>query len=99
MRKGIGAGVCGGAVNDFVGIIEAERDGITVLQFTAFHLFAVDEQTPALTAIFDVKLARFGDDSSAVARDAAIGKLQMVAGFGAAPDQKRHLCHAYVTPR
>ena len=99
MRKGIGAGGSGGAINDFVGIVEAERDGITVLQFAAFGFFSIDEQAAALATIFNVELARFGDDGGAVAGDATVGELKMVAGFGAASDQEGHLGDAHVAAR
>ena len=76
MRQGISAGVCGRAINNFVRVVEAEGDGVAVLQFAAFGFLAVDEQAAALAAILDVVLAGFGDDGGAVARYAAIGELK-----------------------
>ena len=81
------------------GLPPVRVDAPIVDPITAFAFLAVDEETATLTAIFDVVLVAFHDDRSAIARYAAIGELKMVAGFGAATDEKRHLCYANVTPR
>src|SRR5205814_444110 len=84
---------------DFVGILEAESDDVAVLQFAAFHFFAVDVKPAALAAILDVKTVGFDDDGGAIARNAAVGKLQVVAGFGSPADQERSLRHSNVAAR
>ncbi len=99
MRQGIGAGVGGGAIDDFVGVVEAEGNGVAVLQLAALGLFAIDEQSAALAAILNVELAGFGDDGGAIPRDAAVGELQVIAGFRAAADQEGHLRHTDVAAR
>ena len=73
-------------------------DGVPVLELAALHFFAVDEKTAALPAILEVKAVRFDDDGGAIARDAAVGELQVVAGFRAPADQERQLRDAHVAP-
>src|ERR1700676_2070475 len=92
---------CGGrgTVNDFVGIINAEVNHVAILQLAAFHLFAIYKEASALAAIFDVILVGLDDDRGAVARNAAVGELQVVAGFGAAANEKRRLGHAHKSAR
>src|ERR1700676_1314889 len=99
MRKGVGAGICSRTVDNFVGIIETKGNGIAVLQFTALYFLSVNEQSAALTAIFDIVLVRLGDDCRAVPGNTPIGELQVIAGFRATPDQEGHLRHADITPR
>ena len=67
----IGTGIR--AEDDFVGIVEAEADGIAILEFAAFDFFAVDEKAAALAAILDVETIGFDDDGGAVAGDAPVG--------------------------
>src|SRR5438477_1747214 len=98
MRQRIGTGVGRGAINNFVRIIQAKSDGVAVLQLTSFNFLAIDEQAAALAAILDVVLSGFGDNRSAITRDAAVGKLQMIAGFGAPSDKEGHLCDANISP-
>ncbi len=98
VRKGFVGGAGGRTENDFVGILEAEADNVAVLELAAFHFFAVDEKAAALAAVLDVEAIAFDDDGGAIARDAAVGKLEMVAGFGAAADHKRSLRDAGVPP-
>jgi hypothetical protein len=94
-RKEIGNGflAAGGAraVHDFVGVFETEADGVAVVEGTAFDFFAVDKKAAALATVFEVDVAGFGDQSGAIAGDAAVGKLKVIAGFGAAADEKRSL--------
>src|SRR6267143_404837 len=97
VRRFIPAGIR--TENDFVRIVDAECDGIAVLKLAAFHLFAIDEKTASLSAILDVEVARFDDDCGAVARDAAVGKLQMVAGLGAPADHEGSLRDAGIAAR
>jgi hypothetical protein len=99
MRQGVGAGVGCGAIDDFVGIVETEGDRIAVLQFAAFGFFAVHEEAAALAAILDVILVALHHDRGAVARDAAIRQLEVIAGFRSTADEERHLRYANVTPR
>jgi len=87
-----------GAKEEFVGILETKSDRIAVIQKAAFDLFAVDEQPAPLPAVFDVKSARFGNQRGAISRDAAVGKLQMIAGFGPAAYQERRLRDAHIAP-
>ena len=85
--------------NDLVRIVNPESDGVAVLKLAALHLFAIDEKAASLSAIFDVKAARFDDDRGAVARDAPVGKLQMVAGLGAPSDHEGSLRDAGIAAR
>src|SRR4029077_15824008 len=62
---GVFAGGRGGAVDNLVRIDDAEGDDVAVLQFAAFHLFAVYEEPTALAAIFDVMLVGLNYDRSA----------------------------------
>src|SRR5215467_10194529 len=99
MRDGFFVRAARETEENLVGVLEAERNYIAVLQLAALHFFAVDEQPAALPAILNVKTVGFDDDSGAVARDAAVGKLQVVAGFRAPADQKRRLGHAQIAAR
>ncbi len=94
----VGNGLLGrmgcGAVDDFVGVLDAEADDVAILQLAAFHFLAVDEKAAALAAIFNVVLVGLDDDCRAGARNSAVRELQMVAGFRAAPDQEGRLRHA-----
>jgi hypothetical protein len=96
---GVFAGGSGGAVDNLVRIVDAEGDDVAVLQLAAFHLFAVYEEPAALAAIFDVMLVGLNYDRGASARNTAVGKLQVVPGFGAAADEKRRLRHAHEAVR
>ena len=98
-RKGIFVRALGGAEDDLVGIIEAEGDGVAILEFTAFDFFAVDEQAATLAAILDIETIGFDHHGGTVAGNAAVGELQVIAGFGAPADHKRGLGHAGVAPR
>src|SRR5216683_204601 len=91
MREGIVVRTFGGAKDDLVGVVEAEGDGVAVLEFTAINFFAVDKEAAALAAIFDIETIGFNDHGGAVAGDAAVGELQVVAGLGAAANHKRSL--------
>src|SRR5580700_4106746 len=99
-RKQIGQRLLAGsgarAEDHFVGIFETEGNGIAVIQEAALDFFAVDKKTAALAAIFDVQAARFDNQRRAIARDAAIRKLKMIAGFCASADQKWGLRDAHV---
>src|SRR5882762_8645815 len=88
VRNGLLGGISCGAVDDLVGVFHAEADEVAVLQLTAFYLLAVDEEAAALAAIFNIVLVRLDHDGRAGARNAAVGQLQVVAGFRAAPDQE-----------
>jgi len=99
VSKWVFAGGSGGAVDDFVGVVDAEGDDVAILQLAAFHLFAVDEQAAALAAILDVKFVGFDHYRGAIAGNTAVGKLQVVTGFRAAADEKRRLGHADEAPR
>jgi hypothetical protein len=81
---------------ELVGIFETKGDGIAVIQKAAFDFFAVDEQPAPLAAVFDVKAARLSDQCRAIARNAAVGELQMISGFDAAADEERGLRDAHV---
>ncbi len=96
IRNRLLAARCAGAKHDFVGIFETERNGIAVTQKPALDFFAVDKKPAPLATIFDVQPARFDNHRRAIARDAAIRKLQMIAGFCAASDQKRSLRDTHI---
>ena len=78
-----------GPVQDSSQFVDRER---------SVYFLAIDEQAAALAAILDVVLSGFGDNRSAITRDAAVGKLQMIAGFGAPSDKEGHLCDANISP-
>src|SRR5215472_1915948 len=99
MRDGFFVRAARETEENLVGVLEAERNYIAVLQLAALHFFAVDEEPAALPAILNVKTVSFDDDSGAVARDATVGKLEVVAGFRASAHQKGRLCHADVAAR
>src|SRR5713101_1529008 len=99
MRKGIGVRTLGRAEDDLVRVLEAEGDGVAILQLAAIDFFPVDEEAAALAAIPDVEAIGLDDHGGAVARDAAVGELQVVAGFGASADHKRRLRDAGVAAR
>src|SRR6184192_3672325 len=96
MRDGGFVRAAGEPEKDFVGVLEAEGDDIAVLQLAALHFFAVDVKPAALAAILDVKTVGFDDDGGAIAGNAAVGKLQVVAGFRAPADQEMRLRHSNV---
>src|SRR6202171_3566805 len=98
-RNRIIIGALGGAEDDLVRVVEAEGDGVAVLEFAAIDFFAVDEEAAALAAILDIVAIGFDDHGGAVAGDAAVRELQVVAGFGAAAEHKRRLSDAGVTAR
>src|SRR5579885_3681322 len=54
-----------GAEDDFVGVFETEGDGVAVLEFAAFDLFAVHEEAAFLSAVFQIELVGFIDDGRA----------------------------------
>jgi hypothetical protein len=97
MGKGLLAAGVAGSKEELVGIFETKRDGIAVIQKAAFDFFAVDEQPSPLAAVFDVQAARLDDQCRAIARDAAVGELQMISGLGSAPDEERGLRDAHVS--
>src|SRR5689334_17044914 len=99
MRDGCLVRAAGEAEENFVGILQAKGDDVAILQLTALHFFAIDEQPAALPAILNVKAVGFDDDGRAIARNAPVGKLQMVASLRAPPNQKRRLRHADIAPR
>src|ERR1700683_235924 len=80
--------------NNFVGIGQAEGDGITVSQRVRFGFFTVDEEAALLAAIFQAEDFAVKNQSSALARNAAIGKLEMVAGFRTTADEERGTINA-----
>ena len=84
--------------NYFVGIFQPKCDGVAVLQFAALDFFAVDKQPTTLALIFDVILLA-SVTIAAQLREMRRSRLQMVAGFRAAPDEKGSLGYANVTPR
>src|SRR2546430_1133674 len=69
-RKGIFVRALGGAEDDLVGIIEAEGDGVAILEFTAFDFFAVDEQAATLAAILDIETIGFDNSYEIIFRSA-----------------------------
>src|SRR5712691_680367 len=97
--NGFVLGRAGGTEDDFIRVLEAETEDIAVVELAAFHFFAVDEKAAALATILNIVKIGFDDDRSTVARDAAVGELQVVAGFGASADQKRGLRDAEVAAR
>src|SRR5258708_32351332 len=92
MRKGIGVRTLGRAEDDLVRVLEAEGDGVAILQLAAIDFFPVDEEAAALAAILDVEAIGLDDHGGAVARDAAGGELRVVVGFGSAADPTSVLC-------
>src|SRR5207253_4441229 len=99
VRDGFFIRAAGEAEENFVGILEAKGDDVAVVELAALHFFTVDEEPPALATILEVEAIGFDDDRGAIARNAAVRKLQMVAGLRAAPDQERRLRDAHVAPR
>ena len=93
------AGIGGIAKNYFVGIFEAKGNDIAILKLAAFHFIAVNEKPAALAAIFQIEAIGFGDDGGTIPRNAAVGELQMVAGFRATADVKGRLRDARETTR
>src|SRR3981081_4028273 len=85
------ADACSSAENYFVGILQAEGNYVSVLEFAAFDFFTVYKKAATLATIFQVETICFGDDSGAVSGDTAVGKLQVIAGFRAAPYAERCL--------
>ena len=96
MWKGIFVRTFGGAEDDLVGVVKAEGDGVAILEFATFDFFAVDEEAAALAAILEIETIGFDHDGGAVAGNAAVGELQVVAGFDAAADHKGRLGDAGV---
>ena len=84
---------------NLIGVFEAEGNDVAILKLAALHFFAVDEEPTALAAILNIEAVGLDDNGGTVARNAAVGELQMVAGFGAAPDQKGRLRDAHVAAR
>src|ERR1700736_4888664 len=78
--QGIVGGAGGGAVKDFVGVVEAEGNEVAILEFPAFDFFVIDEEAATLAAILDVVLVGLYDDRGAIAGDAAVRELEMIAG-------------------
>ena len=97
--KGIVVRTFGGAEDDLVGVVQAEGDGVAILEFTTFDSFAIDEEAAALAAIFEIETISFDHHRGAIAGNAAVGELQVVAGFDAAADHKRRLGDAGVAAR
>ena len=78
-REQLGNGVftgtlSGGAVDNFVGVVDAEGNHVAVLQLAALHLFAIYEEAPALAAIFDVILVGLHHHRRASARNPLPGR-------------------------
>src|SRR6202158_6422516 len=72
-RNRIIIGALGGAEDDLVRVVEAEGDGVAVLEFAAIDFFAVDEEAAALAAILDIVAIGFDDMVAHVWGDAAGG--------------------------
>ena len=80
----------GGMENDLVGILQAERDYVAIMQGPLGDSLAVDKNAELIPAILQKILAALGKNRRAVARDAAVGNREMVSHFAAA-NQKRRL--------
>src|SRR2546430_4547786 len=61
--KGIVVRTFGGAEDDLVGVVEAEGDGVAILEFTTFDFFAIDEEAAALA---DRKSTRLNSSHSQI---------------------------------
>jgi len=81
LGKRITVRTLGGPEDYFVGVVETEGDRVAILKLAAIDFFSVDEEAAALAAIFDIEAIGFDDHGRAVAGDAAVGELQMVAGL------------------
>jgi hypothetical protein len=86
-----------GSEEDFIRVFEPESDGVAVIQRAALDFLAVDEESSALAAVFKVEVAGFEYDGGAIARDAPVGELQMIARFRTAANQERGLRDPHVT--
>src|SRR5256885_5399139 len=86
-----------GTIDNFVGVFDSKSNRIAVLQLPAFDFLTVHKQAAALTAIFNVMFVGLHHDGGTVSRNATIGELQVIAGFGAAADQEWALRDAHKT--
>ena len=99
LGKGITVRTLGGTKDYFIRVVETEGDGVAILKLAAIDFFSIDEEAAALAAILDIEAIGFDDHGRAVAGDAAVGELQVVAGLHAAADHKRRLRDTGVASR
>src|SRR5271157_660710 len=76
------------AKDNLAAIFDAKINHVAGPQALSRHLFAVDKNSLAMAAVLQPVAAFLCNQGGAVARDAPVLKLQMIAGLAAAADQK-----------
>jgi hypothetical protein len=77
------------AKNDFVRVLEAETDSVTISQDAMLYFVSVDENAGAVATVLKRSAITLQDNRGALAGDAAIDELEMISGLSPAADEKR----------
>src|SRR6202795_4594889 len=87
-----------GSENNFVGIVEAKTNDVAVLQYATIDLLSAHVDAAPMPPVFQIPAFTLGDNRCTQARDAAVGKLEMIPGF-TTPNAEGRLGQANKPPR